>query len=186
MKFLYFDTPLIRSLSDRPEVWDQLYDPFIRIFGHEFKPIESFYLFFEYIGFTKKRLEVPQIFKKPHLSESEKLAKIDPHLRIVKEEDIDILDKSLNDLLREMTVYSEEKLFFLQKTIIELIEERKRRISSSPFPQMLVNSLFGNIFFLAETDFFEFVKYASRYLSWDIFCSIQPSGLSLNPMTCSP
>jgi hypothetical protein len=59
VKQLYFDNPVVRFLIESPETWKDLYDPFIKTFGRRFRPIQSYYLFFEYIGFTKKKLNIP-------------------------------------------------------------------------------------------------------------------------------
>src|SRR5277367_2739335 len=98
MKLVYLDNPLIRSLAERPETWNELYDQFIQTFGRRFKPVQSCYLFFEYIGFTKKHLKIPTAFKVPNFDQIEQLAKIDPNLRTTNKEFLAILDQNLNKI----------------------------------------------------------------------------------------
>lgn len=160
MKIIYPDTPLIRSLSDRPDTWDELYDPLTKIFGSNFHPIQSYYLFFEYIGFTKKQLEIPIDFIRPSF-------------------DVSIIDKSLRGIEVDISDYIRGKLYSLQPILEELIDERKKRISHFKVAQELVDSLFGNIFFLLYSHFEEFVTLSTLYLSWDAFCSIHPLGIPL-------
>lgn len=178
MRIIYPDNPIIRSLSDKPEVWNQLYDQFVNTFGRTFKPIQSYYLFFEYIGFTKKLLEIPLVFAKPYFDATTKLAAIDLD-RGVREEELLILDKNLSEIDAGISIYIKQKLYSLKPTFDQLIKERKKRISSFRAAQELVDALFGDIFFLLESEFEEFVQYATTYLAWDSFCSIHPLGLPL-------
>ena len=167
MKIIYPDTPLIRSLSDRPDTWNDLYIPFLEKFSLPFKPIQSYYLFFEYIGFTKKQLEIPIDFVRPSFHGKE------------NKEEISILDKNLRMIELGLSDYIAEKLYSLHPILEELKTERKKRMSSFDAAQELVDSLFGNIFFLMETNFDKFVQRATTYLAWDAFCSIHPLDIPL-------
>jgi hypothetical protein len=178
MKLIYLDNPLIRSLAEQPETWNALYDQFIGIFGRRFRPVQSCYLFFEYIGFTKKHLKIPTAFKTPHFDQSKELAKINPDLGTINKDALAILDKNLGKIADEISAYTEVKVCSLQIIFEELIEKRKKRISAFGAAQDLVKTLFGDIFSLIETDFAQFAKYATKYLAWDIFCGIHPIGLS--------
>lgn len=178
MRIIYPDNPIIRALSDRPEVWNQLYDPFVNTFGRTFKPVQSYYLFFEYIGFTKKLLEIPLVFAKPYFDNTAKLAAIDLG-KGVSEEELFMLDKNLSEIDAGISIYIKQKLYALKPTFDLLIKERKKRISFFKAAQELVDALFGDIFFLIDNEFEEFVHYATTYLAWDSFCTIHPLGLSL-------
>ena len=42
MKIIYPDTPIIRRLTDQPETWNELYEPFIKKFGRTFRAFPSY------------------------------------------------------------------------------------------------------------------------------------------------
>lgn len=172
MKVVYFDNPLIRSISDSPEKWDASYDQFVKIFGRSFIPLQSYYSFFEYIGFARKNLELPSFFTTPYLDHAEKLISQKKATKY-----IDLLDKNLLEIEHGLKFYIKQKLFTLKPTLNRLIEEREKRISSFKGSQEFINALFGNIFSSIENDFGEFVHVATTYLTWDIFCSINPQDL---------
>ncbi|NGX32559.1 MAG: hypothetical protein K1060chlam4_00607 [Candidatus Anoxychlamydiales bacterium] len=177
MKSIYPDIQIIRALSDRPELWDKFYDQFIKIFGRSFKLVQSYYLFFEYLGFTKGQLELPSVFITPHFVDASKLSAI--NINKLSEENILILDKNLIEIEFSIEIYIKLKLNSLKPLFKRLVKERQKRISSFKTAQELVNSLFGNIITLIENNFEEFVKYATTYLTWDAFCSINPYKIPL-------
>ena len=124
MRIIYPDNPVIRSLSDRPEVWNPLYDQFVKTFGRTFKPIQFYYLYFEYTGFTKKLLEMPSVFTKPYFDNTVKLAAIDLK-KGVSEEELFMLDKNLSEIDAGISIYIKQKLYSLKPTFDLLIKERK-------------------------------------------------------------
>ncbi len=172
MKYVYLDSPLVRSLADLPETWNKLYDAFIKEFGRRFKPISSYYLFFEYIGFTKKHLAIPIIFTEPHFFPSKEFKKIKPIK--VNQEEIQVLDRNLREIAAGISIYLKQKIYTLRNVFEQLIQEREKRISSFRGTKDLIDCLFGDIFLLVQNDFEKFVEYATTYLSWDVFCGIRP------------
>jgi len=54
---VYFDSSVIRTLIEQPEIKITLLDDFCRNIKRWYQSIESYYLFFEYIGFHKDKLE---------------------------------------------------------------------------------------------------------------------------------
>ncbi|MBS0622600.1 MAG: hypothetical protein JSR80_06545 [Verrucomicrobia bacterium] len=160
MKFIYPDNPLIRALTDRPETWEGFYDALITLFGRNFKCVESYYLFFEYIGFTKEKLEIPHLLSQPHFEgvASEKM--LEKHLLSINE-------------------YIHKKLYSLKGDLHSLIHERMKHTSPFRASQELVHSLFGTIFLLMEKNFEEFITYSTTHLAWDVFCAIHPLRLPL-------
>ena len=180
MNSLYFDNPVVKSLIETPETWNALYDQFVKTFGRTFRPIKSCYLFLEYIGFTKKLLQIPANLTQPIFEHQEKLAKVNPAiLATVSDEAIDLIDKNLGKLVVAIDTHIEAQVQTLQATFEDLVSRRERQISSFLSAQELHKVLFGDIIDYMRTDFKGFTKYITRYLSWDVFCGINPMGLSL-------
>lgn len=180
MNSLYFDNPVVKSLIETPETWNAFYDEFVKTFGRTFRPIKSCYLFLEYIGFTKKLLQIPSELTQPIFEHGEKLAKVNPAiLGTINDEVIDLIDKNLSKLVKAIDAYIEAQVQTLQATFEDLISIRERQISSFLGAQELHKVLFGDIIEFMRTDFIGFTKYVTRYLSWDVFCGVTPIGLSL-------
>lgn len=175
MKFIYFDNPFVRSLSNHPEIWDNLFDLFVKTFGRRFKPIQSYYLFFEYIGFTKKELNIPVNFKKPCFENSKELNSLKKAT-----ENLAILDKNLSKIGTDIRLHIKEKLYDLKPLLTSKINKRKNHTSLFQGSQELVNILFGDILVLIENNFEQFIEFATTYLTWDVWCSINPLGIPLN------
>lgn len=178
MQIIYPDNSIVRLLSDNPEAWNTIYDQIIRKFGRGFRTVQSYYLFFEYIGFTKETLEIPSIFMKPNFDDIARLAAMDLASNICANE-ITILDKNLKKVEDDITAHIRRKLPSLKPLLKTLIEERMKRTTPFEKVQRFVDSLFGNIFSLIEQDFDTFAENATTCLSWDVFCGINPLGLSL-------
>ena len=105
MELIYFDNPVVRSLMEIPQTWNDLHDPFIKTFGRRFRPIQSCYLFFEYIGFTKKKLKIPTELKKPTFDHHVELAKVDPDIpATISTEAIALIDANLGSIARAETL----------------------------------------------------------------------------------
>jgi len=180
VELIYPDNAVVRSLADKPETWDKLYDPFVNTFGRTFRLVKSCYLFFEYIGFTKKNLRIPPALKTPILDHQQDFAKMKLNVpKMITAELIDKLDKSLGKVSGAINAYIESQMVSLHPIFEDLVENREGRIASFEGSQELIKILFGDIITLMATDFIGFVKYATRYLAWDVFCSIHPVGLSL-------
>ena len=168
MRLLYLDNPVVRDLTDRPDTWNLLYDDFIENFGRSFQVIQSYYLFFEYIGFTKKELSLP-----PELI---KIIFLEIRSKKITDEMITLIDKELEECVDQIHDYIRNKLYSLREFIEDLIQKRLNRISSFNGAIELEEKLFGNIRALFDQDCDGFVKDASRYLAWDEFCNISPEG----------
>ncbi len=180
MELIYFDNPVVRSLMEIPQTWNDLHDPFIKTFGRRFRPIQSCYLFFEYIGFTKKKLKIPTELKKPTFDHHVELAKVDPDIpATISTEAIALIDADLGSIANAIDNHIAAQMHALQTTFEDLVTSREKRASSFKGAQELQKVLFGDIIDYMKTDFAGFVKYATRYLSWDTFCGINPIGLSL-------
>ncbi|MCH9625628.1 MAG: hypothetical protein S4CHLAM123_08040 [Chlamydiales bacterium] len=178
MQIIYPDTPVVRSLSDHPETWNALYDQFIETFGRRVRSVQSYYLFFEYLGFTKKQLEIPSSLIQPQFDDLTILMAIDPK-KGVSEEEIGILDKHLKKIESDIVSYVKKKLLSMKTIFDSLIEERMRRTSTFKAAQELIDSLFGSMLSLIDQDYATFMQHATTYLAWDIFCGIHPLDLSL-------
>lgn len=178
MQIIYPDTPVVRSLSDHPETWNALHDQFIQKFGRRFRSVQSYYLFFEYLGFTKKQLEIPTSLLKPQFDDLAILAAINPK-KGVSEEEVGILDKQLCKIELDIASFINEKLLSMKTIFESLAEERMKRTSAFKAAQELVDSLFGSMFVLIDQDYTTFAKYATTYLAWDVFCGIHPLELSI-------
>ncbi len=178
MQIIYPDTPVVRSLSDQPETWNALYDQFIQKFGRRFRSVQSYYLFFEYLGFTKKQLKISSALTQPEFDDLDILAAINPK-KDISEEEISILDKHLSKIELDIATDINKKLLSMKSIFESLIEERTKRTSDFKASQELVDSLFGNMFFLIDHGYPTFVKYATTYLAWDVFCGIHPLKLPL-------
>lgn len=166
-------------MIETPESWNFLHDQFVKTFGRTFRPIKSCYLFLEYIGFTKKLLKIPAELTQPIFEHREKLAKVNPAiLATVCDESIDLIDKNLSKLITAIDAHIEAQVQTLQATFEDLVSRRERQISFLG-AQELHKVLFGDIIDYMRTDFTGFTKYITRYLSWDVFCGINPVGISL-------
>lgn len=177
MKLLYPDTSVIRSFSDQPEKCNDLYDQLIA-FDSQFKMIPSYYLFFEYLGFTKKWLELPTIIMQP--SFDSKLTTTDLTSRDLTEEEISILDSTFSKCLREIIFHISNKLYSLKSHLYDLKTQREKRTSRIERSQKLINVLFGDKLLLMENDFNTLVECATPYLAWDVFCGIRPANIPLS------
>ena len=148
MKFIYLDNPFVRSLSSDPEIWNNLFDLFVKTFGRRFKPIQSYYLFFEYIGFTKKKLNIPIDLKCPYFEKSKELNSLKKAT-----ENLAILDKNLFKTAKDIRLHIEEKLYDLKSLLITKIDDQKEFTSLFQGSQELVNILFWDILILIENNF---------------------------------
>jgi hypothetical protein len=172
MKRIYFDNSIVKDFARTPELWDSFYDEFIEHFGRTFHPIESYYLFFEYIGFHKDRLKIPSALV--NCIKFEPLLKKD-----ITPDDIHSMDTVLDNTVNSIEQHIESKLFALESFIKGLVEEASQRVSSFIGAQKLHEKLFGRISTLVAEDFPRFVKEAKLYLIWDVFCTITPEGISV-------
>ncbi len=180
MELLYFDNPVVRSLMEIPQIWNDLHDPFIKTFGRRFRLVQSCYLFFEYIGFTKKKLKIPIELKKPTFDHQAELIKVDPDIpATINAEVVALIDKNLGSAADAIDAHIATQLHTLQTTFEDLVTSREKRASTFKGAKELQKVLFGDIIDCMRADFAGFIKYATRYLSWDTFCGINPIRLSL-------
>jgi hypothetical protein len=131
MESLYLDNPVVRSLMEVPETWNDLHDPFVKVFGRRFRPIQSCYLFFEYIGFTKKKLNIPRELKKPTFDHQAKLAKVNLDISATVDiEAIALVDEDLGKIAKAIDAHIGEQIHALQAIFEYLVASREKRASS--------------------------------------------------------
>lgn len=170
MKRLYLDNPVVRDLTERPEILKGCYEHFVQTFGRTFKVVKSYYLFFEFFGFTKDHLQILPEMLKWDFSE----IKGKPS----KDENRVLIDQKCKEGIDRLRLHINDKLISLQGFFQESIQRRLGEISSFQGAQELENKLFGDIRTLFATNFIGFINEATRYLVWDVFCGISPIGLS--------
>ena len=169
-QLVYFDNSIVRSLSKNPSSWNK----FVEIFGLSIRPVYSYYLFLEYIGFKKiKKLYITKPdetmldFSKAGIKNSdEKKAEI---IRLELEKYFDVACKHLQEQLSIAEV---------QTSFNGLIHENIKHISSHEFSQDLNKVLFENILKLVSSDYWSFAETLSVELAWDYFCALSPNGIS--------
>ena len=172
---IYPDNTIAKKLINDPNTFNILFDDFVTNFGRTFKVIKSYYLFFEFFGFHKKKLEIPIIYKQPTFNQFPcGLLKKQKFL----EKDIKIIDDALEKISAEISIYVKDKLSSLKNHFTKLIATEEKKVHSCKESKDLYDQLFGHILTLFRTDFKKFIDEATRYLSWDVFCGINPKGLS--------
>lgn len=177
MKVIYPDVSIIRTFTDQPQViTHEIYNKLAAEFGRTWICFSSYYLFFEYIGFTKKELALPPCLKNPYLIDTSLLAAIKD--REITDSDVAKLDKALADITITAKKHIREGLYSLKDTIKSLIQERETRISEFNGAKELVKAFFGEILKLINEDYDKFIENATWYLSWDVYCSIDPVRLN--------
>lgn len=192
----YYDNSIVQDLIDNPNAWNNYHEWSKKEFGPIVEPIQSFYLFCEYFGFSKKKLVIPESLNKPDWST------IGLPLRenIKTDEDKKIRDEKITDLLKETIKLQREIEEHILQVLLanhavfkQLITARKQRKEREhniwktllgnenltfENSNHLENLLFEKMIRLYESDFDEFVKYLASLLAWDELCSIVPTGIS--------
>lgn len=97
----------------------------------------------------------------------------------INTEAIALIDADLGSIASAIDTHIAAQMHTLQTTFEDLVTSQEKRASSFKGAQELQKVLFGDIIDYMKTDFAGFVKYATRYLSWNIFCGVNPIGLSL-------
>ena len=124
-------------------------------------------------------MKIPTELKKPTFDHQVELAKVDRDTTAtINCEQIALLDADLYNIFSAIDSHITAQMHTLQTTLEDLVIEREKRASSFKGAQELHENLFGEIIDYMKTDFVGFVEYATRYLSWDTFCGINPIGLS--------
>lgn len=170
MKRLYLDNPVVRDLTQRPEILKDCYEHFIQTFGRTFKVTRYCYLFFEFFGFKKDRLEIlPEMLKWD-------FSRITGNPN--NDENMVLIDQICEKGIESLRLHINGKLISLHELLKESIERRLSQISAFHGAQEMEGKLFGGIRDLFKENFIDFVLEATRYLVWDVFCGICPIGLS--------
>lgn len=167
VQLVYFDNSIVRKLIDKPDSWDIFYDEFINKFGNYTKPIDSYYLFFEYFELHKRN------FRKPSETVLKKIKEIATEEEAVKKIDkigfaLDqYFDEAYNDILVQL--YSSK----IRKFLFNKIIKRRKYESSFEVSIQLKDILFKNILDLFFCDYQTFARRAAMYLAWDFFCDLE-------------
>lgn len=170
-KYVYFDNFVAKMLLEDPNCWNFLWDNFIAEFGLSMRPISSYYLFFEYFGFTKKNLEKPNrdMFQFRDIRNVKRarneIQKID---RVLQQ----YWENACCDLEIQMSSSA------VKKSLNDSVAKGIARISLFDKSQELKECLFGNILNLYEDDYSSFAQKAADFLAWDYFCNISAEGIS--------
>lgn len=177
---VYLDNRVVRELIEKPEIRIELFDDFCRHIGRRYQPIPSYYLFFEYIGFHKTKLEIPKDLQAPTLPFLQKLKKEN-----LSKDELATIDQELIKAHSSIKEHVNAKFYTLITHFKHLIKVRevrlkiiKRKFKKEQDGMELHEILFAGIINLFRKSLPEFVERASEYLAWDIFCTLNPPGVS--------
>lgn len=170
-KLIYFDNSVAKKLLEEPEkYWNSFYDNSIGEFGLSIHPLQSYYLFFEYFGLTKKKF----------LNISTSTLKF-KHIKKLNENGL-ILDSYFAFLCKD--IESQLSMDIVKKLITKHIEQQKIYRSFFDGSQELYNIFFREILELFNKDYPNFIQHATLYLAWDYFCILWPEEISIENLRC--
>lgn len=172
LNHLYYDNSIIRRMTDNHDEYKKIENNTIQIFGTTITHVTSPYLFLEYIGFTKKNLQI-------HQADCD----LDDVLTLLSKErgspNINLLDELLCKIFKNSYEFIKAKLLSSELKIIiqKLIYARLIRVNKNIQCQEFNDDLFGYFFNIFNTNYEEFAELIAIYLAWDEFCSIQQKGI---------
>lgn len=171
-QLVLYDNPIARDLISKPKSWNNLHDSFLPIFGHFTRPIYSYYLFFEYIGFKKQMLVKPN-------EEMFKFNNIDTQKRAIKE--VDKIGLAYDSYFDNAVAEIERQLLApeIKSQLLELIKNQSLYESNFENSKELKEILFGYILNLFFNDYGAFVHQAATHLAWDYFCNVSGAGITI-------
>jgi hypothetical protein len=180
--YVYFDNSILRRLMDSSEKLDKFIEWFeaeLNLSWKNCKPITSHYLFLEYIGFTKKSLNIPKEFLQCDFQNTKISIKSLKDGDVEKVDDVRIIDKKIEEIFKKLVVYIKGELLKKRKNLENLIEERSKFTNLSQRSSDLNNMLFVEILDKIQNDYQEFVEIMAEFLAWDEFCNIEAQGLPI-------
>jgi len=167
MRRLYLDNPVLRDVTENPELLKNCYNDFVQIFGRSFRGVKSYYLFFEFYGIKKDRLGISAEMLLWDFS--------DIRGNPTSTANVALIEQKCQDGIQNIDAHIHGQLYSLQNFLKEAIERRLRKMTEAG--REIENVLFGDIRRLISEDFDAFVVEAKGYLVWDVFCGISPKGL---------
>ncbi|MCK4517530.1 hypothetical protein KAT92_02050 [Candidatus Babeliales bacterium] len=179
MSFVYPDNNIIKIMRRDPKASDQLHDWSIKKFGRSWEIIPSYYSFFEYIGFHKNELNIPQKILQPKTGITQ-----------ISSKTIRELEEEFSTIQESLLVFVKTKLFSLKPKLNDLLEKQNAENPNNKYFKMksknhynisngIEQGFFGEIIQQLKNSFPEFVEVSASYLSWDIFCGISLKGLNV-------
>jgi hypothetical protein len=165
-KLVYFDNLLVKFLISKPNRWNSLIDVFIKRFGQFARPIYSYVLFLEYIGFHKSTLKKPdestvELLKR--ISDEEQAAQCTKKIAIALQT---YFDQASNEILVQLLSPKIRKEIF--KGIVNQIPLESSFASSVELREILFKDMI-QLFF---SDYMVFAERMALFLAWDYFCDI--------------
>ncbi len=173
---VYFDNKVIRELIENSEIRKGFFTDIALLLGPNYQPLKSYYLFFEYIGFHKNKLEIPKVLHEPNLPALQDLSK-----KNLLDSALIKIDNDLKESHDKIKEYIVNKLYALESHIKHRIKVREvfvKKAKELYFTQLHIN-LFGDLIDLFRKDLREFVETAAEYLAWDLFCTLIPKSVSI-------
>lgn len=116
----------------------------------------------------KKKLQIPTELKKTTFDFQLALAKVDLDIpSTISPRSIALVDAYIENIADMINKHITERVYALQTILEDLVTNREKRASSFNGSQDLHKVLFGDIIEFMRKDYEGFVKYTTRYLSWD-------------------
>lgn len=165
-KLVYFDNLVVKFLISNPERWNSLIDVFKKRFGQFARPIYSYVLFLEYIGFHKSTLNKPdestvELLKR--ISDEKQAAQCTKKIAMALQT---YFDQASNEILAQLLSPKVRKEIF--KGIVSQIPLESTFASSVELREILFKDMI-QLFF---SDYMVFAERMALFLAWDYFCDI--------------
>jgi len=180
MSYAYLDNNVVRNMIKDPIAHNKLYDWFIKKIGPSGQIISSYYLFFEYIGFTQKKLNLPivtpsSLQKLKNCIIKCNIAGMDNELEIF----FKIIFNDIKERLKDPEI--DFKKMLTDADPLHLYNTKNHRhfqnVENCTISKEIENKCFGEIINKLYNNFPNFIEEAAEYIAWDIFCSITPKSL---------
>lgn len=173
-RLIYLDNLVVRRLvlADHYYSEDQrkrLIDFYKKTFGISCYFVECPYLFLEFIGCTKDKLEINYASK---IEIDEKLS-----LKFVQDAQVDTIDKILVKELKHIHNFVKRHIIKNKAVIKERLKSTMDRCHQDSFSQKIVNKAFGKYIWLYKKQFDTFLEILARALTWDVFVIIESNNL---------
>lgn len=165
-KLVYFDNLLAKFLISNPNRWNSFIDVFIKRFGQFARPIYSYVLFLEYIGFHKSTLKKPdestvELLKR--ISSEKDAAQCTNKIGLALQK---YFDQAVAEILTQLLSSKIRKEIF--KGIVNQIPLESSFVSSVELREILFKDMI-QLFF---SDYMVFAERMALFLAWDYFCDI--------------
>jgi hypothetical protein len=172
MVYLFLDNNVINRLCEGPEKWNQLFDLVIKRIGSEYQVIGSIFSLLEYIGFTKKLLNIPPELRSVIWPKSK-------GVKNFRDDDDAILE--LNGMMEKcfQSIFEHIRVTMptLKNRMLELWDDK--RVISWEGSDELRQVLFGDLVVNLKENPSLFEDQATILLAWDAFCGVQTQKVSL-------